>query len=216
MVLDKRRDNIDPILTKIVPIFKNFNPNTISWISLFFAFISGLFFYFSTPENELNNFFLYFAAFFVLLNGLFDAIDGKVAKLFNKSSLKGDFLDHAIDRYCDVMILCGIALSSWNRYPVIGLLAISGTLLTSYMGTQSQAVGYRRNYSGLIGRADRLILIMILSVIQHVLLYYDYDIIYNFYILEWLLIYFSIFGNLTAIQRFYITLKWFDNKKNSN
>ena len=42
MVLDKQRDNIDPILTKIVPIFKNFNPNTLSWISLFFAYlISG-------------------------------------------------------------------------------------------------------------------------------------------------------------------------------
>ncbi len=210
MVLDKHRKNIDPILTKIANKLKNVEPNKISWFSLIFAFLAGIFFYLSKPESELLNYYLYLAALFVFLNGLFDAIDGKVAKIFNKSSIKGDFLDHALDRYGDVMILCGLALSSWNRYPTIGVLAISGMLLTSYMGTQSQAIGYKRNYSGLLGRADRLLLLMIAAVIQHVLLYYKIDIIFNFYLLEWVLIYFSVFGNITAIQRFYITLRWLD------
>jgi len=210
MVLDKQRDNIDPILTIIANKLKNVNPNKLSWLSLLFAFFSGIFFYFSKPEYELINFYLYIAALFVFLNGLFDAIDGKVAIISNKSSKKGDFLDHALDRYGDVMILCGLALSFWNRYPTIGILAISGMLLTSYMGTQSQAIGYKRNYSGLLGRADRLLLLIIAPIIQHILLYYNMGIILNFYILEWVLIYFSVVGNITAIQRFYSTLRWLD------
>ena len=210
MVLDKQRDNIDPFLTIIAGKLKNINPNHLSWISIIFALLAGIFFYISKPETELINFYLYIAALFVFLNGLFDAIDGKVAKISKKSSLKGDFLDHALDRYGDVMILCGLALSSWNRYPIIGIIAIAGMLLTSYMGTQSQAIGYKRNYSGLLGRADRLFLLIVSPFIQHIFLYYNLGMVFNFYILEWVLIYFSIIGNITAIQRFYKTLKWLD------
>ena len=208
MVLDKQRDKVDPIISIIAQKLKNVNPNHLSWLSLLFALFAGIFFYLSKPENELINYYLYIAALFVFLNGLFDAIDGKVAKISKKSSKKGDFLDHALDRYGDVMILCGLALSLWNRYPFIGIIAISGVLLTSYMGTQSQAIGYERNYSGLLGRADRLLLLMVAPLIQHILLYYKMGIIFNFYVLEWILIYFSIVGNITAIQRFYKTLKW--------
>lgn len=217
MVLNSQRENINPLLTKFAKIFLVFNPDTLTWISLIFAFIAGLFFYFSSPKNELSNFYLYGASLFVFLNGFFDAIDGKVAKLTNKTSLRGDFLDHAIDRYADVLILGGIAISSWIRYPIIGILAIVGMLLTSYMGTQAQAVGYKRDYSGLLGRADRLVLLMIIPLIQHILIIYNIETIYisdliNFNLLEWLLIYFAVMGNFTAIQRFVATLRWFNKK----
>lgn len=209
MVLDKQRDNVDPILSKIAKGFSNVNPDVLTWFSLLFAIFAGVFFYFSTPELELSNYFLYGAVFFVFLNGFFDAIDGKVAKLTNKVSMRGDFLDHAIDRYADVFMVGGLALSAWCRYPSIGLLAVVGMLLTSYMGTQAQATGCKRDYSGLLGRADRLVLLMIGPIIQHILLYYGYKLPYGFYLMEYILIYFAIMGNLTAIQRFISTYRWF-------
>ena len=217
MVLDNQRENINPLLSKLAKVFIKVNPNVLSWLSLIFAFIAGLFFFLSTPKEELTNFYLYAASLFVFLNGFFDAIDGKVAKLTNKTSLKGDFLDHALDRYADVLILGGLALSAWVRYPMIGLLAIVGMLLTSYMGTQAQAIGYKRNYSGLLGRADRLVLLMIIPLAQHVLLVYNIETIFisnilNFNLIEWMLIYFAVMGNLTSIQRFISTLRWFNKK----
>ena len=209
MVLDNLRENVDPILTVIAKYFKNINPDVLTWISLLFALIAGLFFYFSSPGFELVNFFLFIAVFFVFLNGLFDAIDGKVAKLTNKISNRGDFIDHALDRYADVFIVGGLALSPWCRYPAIGIIAIVGMLLTSYMGTQAQAVGYKREYSGLLGRADRLVLLMIAPIIQHILLNYaNFELPLGLFLLEWILIYFAVVGNVTAIQRFYSTLKW--------
>jgi archaetidylinositol phosphate synthase len=213
MVLDNQRENVDPLLTRIAKHFTVFEPNTLTWISLIFAFLAGLFFFFSDPDAKLFNFYLYFAALFVFLNGFFDAIDGKVAKLKKKISSMGDFLDHAIDRYADVLMLGGLALSPWCTNPAIGLLAVVGMLLTSYMGTQSQAVGHKRNYSGLLGRADRLVLLMIAPIIQHILILTDFSIIWGFYLLEWVLIYFAVVGNITAIQRFISTLSWFKNKK---
>ena len=215
MVLDKKRENVEPILDSIAKHFIKVNPNVLTWISLVFAIFAGMFFYYSSPDLEMSNFFLYGAVIFVFLNGLFDAIDGKVAKLTRKTSKKGDFLDHALDRYADVFMVGGIALSPWCRYPSIGLLAIIGMLLTSYMGTQAQAVGYKREYSGLLGRADRLVLLMIAPIIQHILLYYsDFNLPLDLFLLEWILIYFAVMGNITAVQRFYSTLKWF--KKGNN
>jgi len=210
MVLDRTRGKVDPFLTMIAKHFTHINPDILTWFALLFSLIAGCFFYFSNPSSELHNFFLFFAALFVLLNGLFDAIDGKVAKLTNMASVRGDFLDHALDRYADVFMVGALALSSWCR-PPIGLLAIVGVLLTSYMGTQAQAIGYKRDYSGLLGRADRLALLIVFPIIQHIALHSSLQLPWNTTIIEWVLIYFAVVGNITAIQRFHITLRCFRN-----
>ena len=214
MVLDNQRENVDPILTPIAKYMIKVNPNLLTCISLLFAFLAGLLFFLSSPDDELFYYYLSGASIFVFLNGLFDAIDGKVAKLANKASKRGDYLDHALDRYADVFIVGGLALSPWLKaHPYIGLLAIVGMLLTSYMGTQAQAIGYKREYSGLLGRADRLVLLMIAPIVQILLFYFfNIDLILNLYLLEWTMLYFALIGNITAFQRFYITLKAFNNK----
>jgi archaetidylinositol phosphate synthase len=212
MVLDRTRKQTDPLLNWFARRFSFLSPDTLTWLALVFAIAAGILFFLSNPANELRYYYLLFAAFFVLLNGLFDAIDGKVAKLTNRTTAKGDFLDHALDRYADVFMVGGLALSAWCR-PGIGLLAIVGVLLTSYMGTQAQAIGHVRDYSGLLGRADRLALLMVFPVIQHVMLPVSLPLPWGTTILEWVLIYFAVVGNITALQRFYSTLKIFPNKK---
>ena len=91
MVLNNQRKNVDPILNSIAKRLIKINPNSLSWLSVLFAFLAGLFFYISSPKAELINFYLYGAVIFVFLNGLFDAIDGKVAKLAHKISKRGDW-----------------------------------------------------------------------------------------------------------------------------
>jgi archaetidylinositol phosphate synthase len=181
------------------------------------ALFAGIFFYFSSPQFELVNHYLLIAVIFVFINGFLDAIDGKVAKLAKKATLKGDFIDHAIDRYADVFIVAGLALSPWCKYNSIGLFAIIGMLLTSYMGTQAQAIGYKREYSGLLGRADRLVLLMIIPLLQHLLIIYNiinFNIFYySLNLIEMVLIYFAVVGNITALQRIISVLNFF--KKNS-
>ena len=132
MVLDKKRDSIDPILNFFAKNLTRFNPDIFTWIALLFSMLAGFFFYISTPSNELISYYLFFASIFVFLNGLFDAIDGKIAKLTKKTSLRGDFLDHALDRYADVCIVGGIALSQWcdMRIGIVALVVIIVYFLT--------------------------------------------------------------------------------------
>jgi archaetidylinositol phosphate synthase len=202
---------MDPLLNALAKPFRSIPPDLLTAIALLFAIAAGILFYLAQPATEPTTFLLLFAAGCVTLNGLFDAIDGKVAALSKRATARGDFLDHALDRYADVFIIGGLALSPWCR-PSIGLLAVIGVLLTSYMGTQAQAVGCKRNYSGLLGRADRIALLIIFPIIQHFYLNSLTVLPYQLTILEVAMIIFAVVGNITAVQRFIGTLRWFSHQ----
>ena len=82
-----------------------------------------------------------------------------------RASLKGDFLDHVLDRVSDVLILGGLMFSGWCRSD-LAAVALVVTLLVSYMGTQAQAVGCGRIYGGIMGRTDRMVLVMVVALVQ--------------------------------------------------
>jgi len=52
MVLDRQRKNVDPLLVVIAKRFSRISPNTLTAISVVFAFLAGLFFYSSPGEEE--------------------------------------------------------------------------------------------------------------------------------------------------------------------
>ena len=211
MVLDKKRTSIDPLLSKFANRLSFISPDVFTWISLCCAIVSALLFYFSNPDKADTYSLLLIASLFVFFNGLFDAIDGKIAKLKKITSKKGDFLDHAIDRFADVFIVGGLALSPWCHLE-FGFFAMIGMLLTSYMGTQAQAVGMKRLYAGLLGRADRLAVLIFAPIIQYILTLYSIHLIYGYTLLDWVLVYLAVVGIFTAIQRFYFTLRSFNKK----
>jgi archaetidylinositol phosphate synthase len=196
MVLNKYREAVDGILTKMSKPFMRIHPNVITLISLLFAFFAGLSFYLT----YVSAYFLFLAFASIVIASLLDAIDGKVARLKHISSPRGDFLDHLIDRYADMFIIIGIGFSVYST-PLFALLALSGIFMTSYVGTQAQAVGLKRIYGGVMGRADRLVILIILPIIQ----FFWWG--YYFSISTWVLIAFAILGHLTAIQRIYYAWK---------
>ncbi len=185
MVLNRYRKNVDTYLTKISHPFLRFNPNTITLLSFLLAFLAGLFYFLD---------YLLISFLFIVFSALMDAIDGKVARMRELSSKRGDFLDHAMDRYSDTAILLGIVFS---RYATmwIGVFAITGVFLTSYMGTQAQAVGLKRIYGGILGRADRLVILMLLPLVQ----FFWWG--YYFSFTDWILVVFAVLGHFTAVQR---------------
>jgi archaetidylinositol phosphate synthase len=209
MVLDSKRKRADFILDPAAKAFIRVNPNTISFISLILAGLAGTLVYLA--YDNLTALLLPLAAIIILLSGFLDALDGKIARLAGKSGRRGDFVDHVIDRYADVLMIGAVAVSSWCN-PYLGILAIIGVLLTSYMGTQAQAVGAGRHYAGLLGRADRLVLMVAACVLQWIL--YLFGIVWidlsfvSFTIFEVMMLWFAVVGNLTAVQRAYSTWKF--------
>ena len=144
------------------------------------------------------------AAFMLLLNGICDALDGKIARIRGQIGKQGDFMDHVIDRFSDVFILGGIILSPWVN-KLLGIPAIVAVLLVSYLGTQAQAVGQGRLYVGMLARADRIAILFCALILQTIVI----DQVFNLYILEWVMVYFIAAGIITIIQRYYTVLQGF-------
>ncbi len=186
------------------------NPNRISWVALLAAALAGAAFFFGGPGP------LILALFLILLSAYLDALDGKVAKLFGKASARGDFIDHVFDRYADVFLLGGIAFNAAYAHLWVGTLAIIGVLLTSYMGTQAQAVGQGRRYAGLLGRADRLVLLFLGGLLQLLAapsggVLWGIGVV-SFGPLEWILVLFAVLANATAVQRAIGIWRGFDSQ----
>ena len=171
-------------LRKFLDIFTiKINPNIITILALIAAVIAGYLFY----EQ-----YVLFAGLFVLLNGFLDILDGQIAKKFGTSKL-GDFLDHTFDRLADVAIFSGIALSGIISKE-LGFITLIFILLVSYLGTQAQAITNKRLYSGILGRADRLVILVIISILY---LFYNLSIYYGILLI-------LIFSIITFLQRFFL------------
>lgn len=190
MTLDSYRDHVKPIIDPVVALSVRIGitPNMCTILSLLVAAGGGYaFFRGDVLMGTLG----------VILNAFFDGLDGALARAMNQQGPRGDFLDHTVDRYADIFIVTGIfsgTLCSWW----IGVFGLTGVLMSSYLGTQAQAVGVGRFYGGILGRADRLALLIITGV---VVLYIPNPVL-GLSLYAWLLLVFGLFGHITAAQRF--------------
>jgi len=186
------------------------SPDSITILSLLSAILAGVFFFFSGTghvQNSTFNLLLLLAGIFVCLSSILDALDGIMARELGNASKRGDFLDHVIDRYADMLIVCGIIFGGYVSCK-IGVIAVIGILFSSYMGTQAQAVGLKRIYGGLLGRADRLLIIIVATFLTMV---YPYPLpasgMLSYTFLGWAMVIFALLCNVTALQRFYYAWK---------
>jgi archaetidylinositol phosphate synthase len=171
MVLEDYRQRLDLFFDPLARLFIRVDPDIISAFSFIFAIFAGISLALSgswMPDGRWD-WALVIAFFFVCFNSIADTLDGRVARLAGTSSKVGDFLDHTFDRLSDIVILIGIAISPYC-HTTFGLIAVTTVLLSSYMGTQAQAVGAGRNYSGILGRADRMVLMMFILPFQFLLI----------------------------------------------
>ncbi len=217
MVLNKYRSRADPIMKPIARKLEKVSPDVLSWLAILFAVLAG---YLFIAAWDYDHDLLLLAFFAIILNAVLDALDGYVARYTGKASRLGDFLDHVLDRYADAFIFGGIAISGYCHFPV-GLVAIFGVFFTSYMGTQGQAIGLDRNYGGILGRADRLGLLLFFTLVQWVYIAVTDEVYlvtleiwgttYPLTLIEVLMIIVAIGGNVTALQRG--TAAWSDLKQ---
>ena len=193
MTLDRLRPLADRGMGPFVglAVRLGLSPDAVSVLAFLLAVAAAVAFYVGGPWYLLG-------AVLVFANGWLDLLDGRLARELEAASPAGDVLDHVLDRYADVLLIAGLA-AGLGRYG-LGFAAVTGVLLTSYLGTQAEAVGLHRVYGGLLGRADRLALIGVASVLEPFL-----GAVWLLTPVGWLLVVFAVVGHFTAIQRFVLT-----------
>ena len=194
MTLDRLRPLASRAITPFVTAADRVGvtPNVITTLSVFTAAAGG----YALVLGGSDPIWYAPAALLVLVTGFFDVLDGALARATDTASDAGDFLDHVLDRYGDVLILGGLAIGV-ERY-VLGMLALTGVLLTAYLGTQAEALGLERIYGGLLGRADILLLVGAVAAVATVAT----PVVYELSLVEWTLAFLAVFTHVTAGQRF--------------
>ena len=85
-------------------------------------------------------------------------LDGMVALSSGQASWRGEILNDLPDRVSDVLIFAGVAHSGWMN-PFLGYWAAIFALLTAYVGMFGQAVGVQREFSGVMSKPWRMVML---------------------------------------------------------
>jgi phosphatidylglycerophosphate synthase len=149
------------LLKPFVKLLGTSDPNFLTWLGLVFSLFAGWFFLMS--ENRAM---LLLVIPFILLRMAFNVLDGMVARQANKTTAYGEALAEFMDRLSDVAIFLGMTFSTYCS-AMFGLLGIIVVLIASYVGILGKAVGAQRQFGGIMGKVDRLILVMVFAAAQY-------------------------------------------------
>jgi CDP-diacylglycerol--glycerol-3-phosphate 3-phosphatidyltransferase len=130
-----------------------------------------------------------FGGIVILVSGVFDALDGTMARLRDESTRFGAFVDSVSDRFADLSIFGGllawfIQQEDWLTCGIIYVAAV-GTVMVSYVKARAEGLGYSAKV-GLLTRIGRYLVIVP-------------GLVFNIPIISiWVI---AIFANYTALQR---------------
>ena len=103
----------------------------------------------------------------VIVAGLADAFDGIVARVQQRETRFGDFLDHFADRVADTFLAAGWILGNSVREE-LAIGAIVAIMLNGYIGTQIEASWGSRDY-GSVGRGEFVLALIIFPIVSFIL-----------------------------------------------
>ncbi len=166
--------------------FFHINPNLLTFTGVLFSFWAAWHF----GHGSLRT-----GALIVILAGLFDTLDGEVARLSGSETRFGAFYDSVIDRYSDIILLQGLmvwyARQQRLGYVVLVGIAFMGAIMTSYARARAESL-IPTCKIGFMERPERIVLLIIGGLLNR---------------MEAVLWVLALLGNWTVIGRIYYTWK---------
>jgi archaetidylinositol phosphate synthase len=139
-------------------------PDTVTYFSLLLSLLAGL------ALILMSSSILFGVLTF--LTGLFDGVDGAIARLNNTSSKRGALMDSVVDKVAEMILLLSIGIAypttEMLEVPVTlwVLLCLFGWLMTSYARARAESLGVTDLDVGLGGRSERLLILVVFSLLN--------------------------------------------------
>jgi len=138
------------------------SPNALTFIGLLINVIAGILFGYAHAYNQ-RRMFLY-AGLVIIAAGIFDMVDGRVARATNQVTIFGGFFDSVIDRYSDVALFFGLLVyyARANRffYVVMVAFVMVSSILVSYARARAESL-IPSCKVGFMERPERIVLVII-------------------------------------------------------
>ncbi len=157
---------INPLVKGLIKV--GFTPNLVTItglvlnIGVAIIFIKG-----GEQGNRGELSYIGWAGALILFAGLFDMLDGQVARLGNMTSTFGALFDSVLDRYSELIMFFGICYYLVAQHyffsSLAAFIALIGSMMVSYTRARSEGLGIP-NKGGLMQRPERVILIAVAAI----------------------------------------------------
>ncbi|MDQ2775432.1 MAG: CDP-alcohol phosphatidyltransferase family protein [Acidobacteriota bacterium] len=160
------------------------NPNVLTFLGLVINMVAAAF----LATGSFRT-----AGFIIIFAGLFDMVDGRVARETNRVTRFGAFFDSVLDRYSDLGLLVGLLVyyGTINRpsYVVLTAVVMTASVMISYARTRAENI-IPTCKVGFLERPERVVLLIIGALFDKMAP------------VLWVI---AILGNLTVIHRMIFT-----------
>ena len=160
------------------------NPNVLTFLGLVINVVAAAFLAFGRFRT---------AGFIIIFAGLFDMVDGRVARETNRVTRFGGYFDSVLDRYSDLCLLIGLLVyyGTINRppYVVLTAVAMSASIMISYARTRAENI-IPTCKVGFLERPERVVLLILGALFDRMAP------------VLWVI---AVLGNLTVIHRMIFT-----------
>jgi phosphatidylglycerophosphate synthase len=219
---------INPFVKGLIRI--GLTPNAVTTIGLLLNIGVAVIFIFGAERTNRGDLsFVGWGGALVLFAGLFDMLDGQVARLGNMSSKFGALYDSVLDRYSELILFLGICyyLVSHHYFlsSLFAFIALMGSMMVSYTRARAEGLGIECK-GGLMQRPERVITIGVCAIICGITGHFiggDYKVYVpgiSFHLFETMSIFtipitiMAVMTNVTAVNRLRDAKKALDLKEN--
>lgn len=152
---------INPVVRAFLKI--GLTPNAVTTIGFLLNVGVAIIFIIGGEEGNRGDLsYVGWAGALVLFAGVFDMLDGQVARLGKMSSTFGALYDSVLDRYSELLMFLGICyyLVAHHYFlsSLFSFLSLVGSMMVSYTRARSEGLGIQ-NKGGLMQRPERVILV---------------------------------------------------------
>ncbi len=205
---------INPIVHGMIKI--GMTPNTVTAIGLFFNVVACCLFIYAAMYGERGDFtYVGWCGLIILFAGLFDMMDGQVARIGNMSSRYGALFDSVLDRYSELIVFFGICyyliLQGYFFSSLFAFIALIGSMMVSYVRARAEGLGIECK-GGFMQRPERVVITSVGAILCGIFYHFmgDYEVYVSFLpfpIFEPILIFIipivfvAVFANITAFGR---------------
>ena len=166
---------LSPVINLLVKT--GVSPNTITLIGLFLNIVASVVFIYGAERLDRDSHAIVgFAGLIILLAGLMDMIDGRLARVGRTESKYGAFYDSVMDRYSELFMFLGICYyliaHKFFLSSLFTFVAMIGSVMVSYTRARAEGLGIKMADIGLMQRPERILLIGITAVLCGLLSYF--------------------------------------------
>lgn len=152
------------ILHKIVHglALTRISPNVLTFIGLLINIGAAVLFGYANGDNQQRLF--VYAGLVIIGAGIFDMVDGRVARATGQVTTFGAFFDSVVNRYSDLALFFGLLVyyARANRFFYVVLVAVvmTGSVMVSYARARAESL-IERCKVGFMERPERIVLVII-------------------------------------------------------